>query len=110
MSQQQINRISAKNYLEKSQETLKKQADLFYLEEHFKIDSNYNKQKFLHSQLYNEILCTDDCEVLNWADKKIRGALEDSDIQIVELKSLQTKKRDITINNYYNQDWKTIDW
>jgi hypothetical protein len=110
MSQQQINRISAKNYIEKSQNTLKKQADLFYLEEHFKINSKYDKQKFLYSQLYSDILCTDDCEVLNWIDKKIRGALESSDIEIVDLKSLQTNKRDITINNYYNQDWKTIDW
>ena len=110
MSQQQINRISAKKYLERANSTLLREADLYYLEEIFMLETKYNKDKFLHAQLYKDILCTDDCEVLNWVDRKIRGALKCTDIEIVDLKSLQTKKRDITINNYYNQDWSTIEW
>ena len=112
MSQQQINRISAKKYLERANSTLLREADLYYLEEIFMLETRYNKDKFLHAQLYKDILCTDDCEVLNWVDKKIRGALECEDIEIVDLKSLQTKKRDITINNYYNleNDWTNISW
>ena len=110
MSQQQINRISAKKYLERANSTLLREADLYYLEEIFMLETKYNKDKFLHAQLYKDILCTDDCEVLNWVDKKIRGALECEDIKIVDLHSLQTQKQDITINNYYNQDWSTIEW
>lgn len=110
MSQQQINRISAKTYLESANCTLLREADLYYLEDNFILETKYNRHKFLHAQLYKEALCTDDCEVLNWVDKKIRGALECEDIQVVDLKSLQTKKRDITINNYYNQYWSTIEW
>ena len=112
MSQQQINRISAKKYLERANSTLIREADLYYLEEIFMLETKYNKDKFLHAQLYKDILCTDDCEVLNWVDKKIRGALECEDIEVVDLKSLQTNKRDITINNYYNleNDWTNISW
>ena len=111
MSQQQINRISAKKYLERANSTLLREADLYYLEEIFMLETKYNKDKFLHAQLYKDILCTDDCEVLNWVDKKIRGALECEDIEVVDLKSLQTKKRDITINNYYNTEWKSpLEW
>ena len=112
MSQQQINRISAKKYLEKANSTLQREADLYYLEKHFMLETKYNKDKFLHAQLYKDILCTDDCEVLNWADKKIRGALECGDIKVVDLHSLQTQKQDITINNYYNteNEWTTIEW
>ena len=112
MSQQQINRISAKKYLERANSTLIREADLYYLEEIFMLETKYNKDKFLHAQLYKDILCTDDCEVLNWVDRKIRGALECEDIEVVDLKSLQTNKRDITINNYYNleNDWTNISW
>ena len=112
MSQQQINRLSAEKYLEKAQETLKKQADLYYLEEHFRIESKYNRLKFIHAQLYRDILCTDNCEILNWVDKKLRGALEDEDIEVVDLKSLQTNKRDIIINNYYNTEaeYESVEW
>jgi len=112
MSQQQVNRISAQKYLEQAKETLSIQADLYYLNEHFKIESNFDKDKFLYAQLYKDVLCTDDCEVLNWVDKKIRGALENEDIEVVDLKSLQTKKRDITINNYYNLEanYEDVQW
>ena len=111
MSQQQVNRISAKKYLEKANSTLQREADLYYLEKHFMLETKHNKDKFLHAQLYKDILCTDDCEVLNWVDKKIRGALECTDIKIVDLHSLQTQKQDITINNYYNQEWKNpLEW
>ena len=111
MSQQQINRISAKKYLERANSTLLREADLYYLEEIFMLETKYNKDKFLHAQLYKDILCTDDCEVLNWVDRKIRGKLECEDIEVVDLKSLQTNKRDITINNYYNTEWKSpLEW
>ena len=111
MSQQQINRISANKYLERANSTLLREADLYYLEEIFMLETKYNKDKFLHAQLYKDILCTDDCEVLNWVDRKIRGALECEDIAVADLKSLQTNKRDITMNNYYNQEWKSpLEW
>ena len=111
MSQQQINRLSAEKYLEKAQETLNKQADLYYLEEHFRIESKYNRLKFIHAQLYKDILCTDDCEILNWVDKKIRGKLE-GEIKVSENGTIIPNTPDIIVNNYYNteQDWQEILW
>lgn len=111
MSQQQINRLSAEKYLEKAQETLNKQADLYYLEEHFRIESKYNRLKFIHAQLYKDILCTDDCEILNWVDRKIRGKLE-GEIKVSENGTIIPNTPDIIINNYYNteQDWQEILW
>lgn len=111
MSQQQINRLSAGNYLDKAQKTLNKQADLYYLEEHFRIEAKYNRLKFIHAQLYKDILCTDDCEILNWVDKKTRGILEDN-IVIKDLPQLQQEKRDIIINNYYHTDsvYENVEW
>ncbi len=111
MSQQQINRKSAENYLEKAQDTLKRQADLFYLEEHFKISSKYDRNKFIHAQLYKDILCTDDCEILNWVDRKIRGKLE-GEIKLSEDSKIQPNTPDIIINNYYSveADYEQVSW
>ena len=111
MSQQQINRLSAEKYLEKAQETLNKQADLYYLEEHFRIESKYNRLKFIHAQLYKDILCTDDCEILNWVDRKIRGKLE-GEIKVSENNTVIPNTPDIIINNYYNteNEWTNISW
>ena len=110
MSQQQINRLSAEKYLEKAQETLNKQADLYYLEEHFRIESKYNRLKFIHAQLYKDILCTDDCEILNWVDRKIRGKLE-GEIKVSENNTVIPNTPDIIINNYYNQELESpLEW
>ena len=111
MSQQQINRLSAEKYLEKAQETLNKQADLYYLEEHFRIESKYNKLKFIHAQLYKDILCTDDCEILNWVDRKIRGKLEGV-TRLSKDKKILPNIPDIIINNYYNTEaeYESVEW
>ena len=42
---------------------------------------------------------TDNCEVIKFLNKKLRGALGDENIEIVDLNTMQTKYRDI--NNYY---------
>ena len=73
MSQQQINKLTIEEYLDRAQKTLTKQADLYYLEEHFNMESKYNRLKFIHAQLYKDALCTDDCMILNWVDRKIKG-------------------------------------
>lgn len=111
MSQQQINRLSAEKYLNTAIETLNKQADLYYLEEHFKLDAKYDRQKFIHAQLYKDVLCTDDCEILNWVDRKIRGRLEGK-IKLSKDNKLDLGIPDIIINNYYNTEsnWDSIDW
>jgi len=111
MSQQQINRLSAEKYLDTAKETLKREADLYYLEEHFKLDAKYNKSKFIHAQLYRDILCTDDCEILNWVDRKIRGRLEGK-VKLSKDNKLDLGIPDIIINNYYNTDsvYEEVEW
>ena len=111
MSQQQINRISAKKYLERANSTLLREADLYYLEEIFMLETKHNKDKFLHAQLYKDILCTDDCEVLNWVDRKIRGKLEGK-VKLSKDKKIQPNTPDIIINNYYNLEanYEDVQW
>lgn len=98
-------------YQEKSKDLLK-QADLYFLKEKFAIETEYNELKTIHSYLIKEILCTEECEIINFLNKKLRGALGDENIKIAELKTLQTKYRDIN-NYYYTQpfSWEdNVEW
>ena len=97
--QVQILEINKDSLFEKFSNTLLKQADLLYLKEKFAIQSEYSQSKAFHAYLMQEVLCTDDCEIINFLNKKLRGELGDENIDIVNLKTMQTKYRDI--NNYY---------
>lgn len=113
MSQQQINYRSIDRHLSLAQKSLEKQADLYYTQKHFKVGNKYDRAKFLHAQLYVDILCTEDCDIINWLDKKERGILEDN-IVVKKLDSLEQEKRDIyNTNNYYYStatNWQEISW
>ena len=97
--QVQILEINKDSLFEKFSNTLLKQADLLYLKEKFAIQSEYSQSKAFHAYLMQEVLCTDDCEIITFLNKKLRGALKDENIEIVNLPELKTKYRDI--NNYY---------
>lgn len=96
--QQQIGELNQENYYNQFSKELLRQADLFYLEDKFAIETKYNEDKFLHAMLYKEMLCTDNCEIIKFINKKLRGALEGK-LKIVSLKALTTEYADI--NNYY---------
>ena len=97
--QVQILEINKDSLFEKFSNILLKQADLLYLKEKFAIQSEYSQSKAFHAYLMQEVLCTDDCEIIKFLNKKLRGALKDENIEIVNLPELKTKYRDI--NNYY---------
>ena len=71
------------------------------MQEHFAIKTNYNETEALQAYLYTDLYSTSlkDCELYDFVDKSIRGALGDENIDIVDLKTMQVKYRDI--NNYY---------
>jgi len=112
--QVQLNTANQDYYYNKSAEMMLKQADLYYMKEHFAITSNFDKYKFMHSQLMTEVLCDDDCEIVNFIYKKLTGQLvhkkkkkKFSPSQCLE------DSQNITINNYYNvnPEWEnTVDW
>ena len=113
MNQQQINYRSLDSHLTLAKKNLEKQADLYYAQKHFKIGDSYNRHKFLHSQLYVDMLCTEDCDIINWLDKKDKGIL-DGKIVIKTLESLEQDEVSIynTNNYYYNTEanFETVEW
>ena len=109
--QQQILVLNQESLFEKFAKENLKQADLYYAEKKFKVGEGMDELKTLHAYILKDVLCEDDCEIVKFLDKKLRGALGDENLELVELKSLQPKYRDIN-NYYYTQpfSWEESVW
>jgi hypothetical protein len=90
---------SRENLFNQHNKRLIKQVDLWYIQDKFAIETEYKEEKALHEYLLKEMYKTDDCEVLDFLNKKLRGALGDENVDVVDLQTMQIKYRDI--NNYY---------
>lgn len=110
--QQQILKSNNERYYNEALTTMLKQADLMYFEDRYKIGDGFNDLKAMHSYLYENTLCTSNCDLLKWIQKKIAGKLEIEEIEIVNLKKLQSKRPDVYITNIYNTEtnWTDATW
>lgn len=77
--QQNFLTLTQENYFDKFEKDLLRYADLLYLNKKFGIGEDVDKDKVRHSQLFYNILCTDECELIEWVSKKINGDLENID-------------------------------
>jgi len=110
MGQHQIYNTDRRSLFNKHNNLLMKQVDLEYLSDKFAVKKEYKETDLIHNYLLKEVYKTDNCEVLDFLNKKLRGALGDENIDIVNLKSMQIKYRDI--NNYYytSPSWTEEQW
>lgn len=114
MGQQQISSNDQTYHYNKSSNEMLRQADLWYMKDKFAVSSNYNKYKFIHSQLLKEALCEDDCEIVNFFYKKITGQLScKKGEKEFSISSKVDDSVNVIINNYYNVDpkWQNpVEW
>lgn len=95
------------NQFENNQETLfnkhnkllMNDVDLWYINDKFAIKTEYNENIAMYNYLMKELYQTSDCELIKFLNKKLRGALGDENIKIVNLHNMETQYSDI--NNYY---------
>jgi hypothetical protein len=80
--QQNFLYLTQENYFDKFENNLLKYADLLYLNKKFGVGEDVDKDKVRHSQLFYNILCTDECELIDWVWKKINGDLEELDYSV----------------------------
>ena len=94
----------------KHNKSLINQVDLWYINDKFAIKTEYKEEKALQDYLLKEMFATKNCEIIDFLNKKLRDALGDENIDIVNLKTMQTKYRDI--NNYYYSaaNYEKVEW
>lgn len=97
--QQQLKKYNQRSLQEKHNNSFLKGVEQYYQKNFFALNVEYNELKTIHSFILKDVLCDDNCEIVNFLNKKLRGALGCENIDIVDLKTMQTKYRDI--NNYY---------
>lgn len=114
MGQQSLTIPNRLSIVKNSNSKLLKYAQDGYINEHYKVGCEANKDKVRHHQLLAEILCTDNCELIDWIFKKINGALTDKDKAIGEVQ-LSNLKLDFNIFNINNNiieqlNWDKVEW
>lgn len=112
--QQQILIINQEALYDKAHEDLLKQADLYYLKEKFALKTDFDKRKLRHSQIMEQVLCTTNCELMDWLWKKINGKLDKTrrKRKVKDLNVLRESNPDINIYNIFNEEstWEETQW
>jgi hypothetical protein len=105
--------LTQEDYFDKAESDLLKGADQYYLNKKFGIGEDVNKDKIRHAQLFYGILCTDECELIEWVNKKINGDLEGvhykpsmKDFKIYDEPYGQNDSNKIT----ECCDWSSLEW
>ncbi|HSE99899.1 MAG TPA: hypothetical protein VLA48_03300 [Nitrososphaeraceae archaeon] len=78
---QSILDLNRETYLEKAEKNLLQMSDAYFFDKHFKIGEGVNEDKMSFYYQMHRLLCTDDCEMIEFIQDKIEGKLEDCGVK-----------------------------
>lgn len=77
MSNYSLEILNREKYLEEFEDIILYNFDNYFMREHFKVGVGIEDiEELEHSMLFQKILCTDNCTILNYVRDKIEGKLE----------------------------------
>lgn len=76
MSSTQILFQNIDNYSQQFEDRLIKQANALWLEYNYLVKSDLDSAEVAHNLVYDRMLCTQNCTLINYINKKIAGKLE----------------------------------
>ncbi len=85
------------------------QVDKQYTSDKFATKKTVSELELIQNYLLKQVYETKNCEVIDFLNKKLRGALGDENIDIVNLQTMQTKYRDIN-NYYYTANYEKVEF
>lgn len=88
---------TALKYYKKHREYLLNISDKEHIKTYFLVGEKINKKRQQFSLVMTELLCTENCEVINYLNEKLNGKLEKRRIQNLDLVE-QTNGGNITYN------------
>lgn len=65
--------LTLDTYKDRAEDFLFKSTEKYFLKKRFGISEDVDKDKLRHSQLLVNILCSDEIDLIEWVDKKIKG-------------------------------------
>lgn len=110
MGQESIYHNSQDTLLYKHNKSLLNQVELCYIQNKFAIKNDYNEYKALHDFLLIDIYKTKNSEVVEFLNKKLNGCLGKGTIEVVDLKTLQLKNKELNKYYYVQPTWKKSEW
>lgn len=78
MSTQSILERDKEHFSEKFEKHILWNADHYYMDKYFKVGGGMNYNEAMYYSKLGSIICTDNCHLVNWIEKKIAGKLEES--------------------------------
>jgi len=113
MSIYSLENQSAFNYFAKHREFILQFSDRKYIRSHFLVGEKQNEEEEKFSHVMYGFLCTKNCELINYIDKKLRGKLEP-----VKAKPLNIIETDNGRGDVYNitqiigegMEWEDTQW
>ena len=104
--------LTQEGYYDKAESNLLKLADLYYLNKKFGIGEDVDKNKVRHAQLFHNILCTDECELIDWVNKKIAGEIGDcnTSVKIKNLCGIYPNISNISDSADEHCEWSKVEW
>jgi len=94
MGQQNLFDYNQKTLFTKHSKSLINQVEMWYINDKFAITTDYKEEKALMNYLLQDLFKTNDCELMEAIDRKLKESLCEDDS-----KNYEAKNR--IINNYY---------
>lgn len=119
MSTQSIIKKSKERYYEEFDKKAQCNADHYFMYNNFRIGEDMNYMEALFYNKLKKLMCTDNCELVDWIKKKLEGKLEECGVKKTKEKSLQdllqmvqkqTKCSTQTEACDACVSWKTTEW
>lgn len=81
MSTQSIIKKSKERYYEEFDKKAQCNANDYYMYKHFRIGHDMNDIEALFYNKLRKLMCTDNCELIDWVKKKLEGKLEECGVK-----------------------------
>ena len=65
--------LTLDTYADRADEKIRKYSDQYFVNKRFGIGCEVDSDKLRHYQMLNRILCTDETQLIDWVDSKIKG-------------------------------------
>lgn len=116
MSAQSILTESIENHQYEFDRKLLDAGDKFTMHKRFMVGTGINIDRMMHIKSFHKLLCTDNCELIDFINKKIKGEIKDCDMKgKLKISDLYKKYEEVNGGCSITEacsgcNWEVIEW